>query len=165
MSRPISDAWFHRVKAATRDLVKACGGVVRTGEIANVSKTEVSRWQSATDADVISIPAALALEAECGLPLVTTAMAELHGRRLADADGTGESSAHVAAEHAEAVRAVAELMAVGAVALADGDVTPAEAAQMDRLASEAERKLSPLRKSLAGIRGRAGKIEIVAGGK
>ncbi len=61
MPRPISDAWFHRVKSATRDLVQACGGVVRSGELAHVSKTEVSRWQTATDEAIIPLPAVLVL--------------------------------------------------------------------------------------------------------
>lgn len=80
----ISEAWFHRLKAATRDLVKVCGGVVRAGEISGYSKTEVGRWQSATDTDVIPIPAALALEADSGRAFVSSVMAELNGRRLGE---------------------------------------------------------------------------------
>ena len=36
MSRPISDAWFFRIKAATRDLVLLCGG-------------ETTAWQTFQD--------------------------------------------------------------------------------------------------------------------
>src|SRR5688572_21361412 len=92
MARPISDAWFHRVKGATRDLIVRCGGVVRAGEIASTSKTEVSRWQTTGTDDIISLPAALALEAECGAPLVTAAMADLHGRRLSDETIDGKAA-------------------------------------------------------------------------
>lgn len=109
MSRPISDAWFHRIKSATRDLVKMAGGVVRAGEIANASKSEVSRWQSATDADVISLPAALALEGECGVPLVTSVMAELNGRRLSDPDAEGREASNLFARHAEVLRSSGEM--------------------------------------------------------
>lgn len=149
---PISDAWFHRVKSATRDLVKACGGVVRAGELAHASKSEVSRWQSPADSDLISIPAALALEGECGLPLVTTAMADLHGRRLSDPDAEGAVVANVFTRHAEAMRAAAELMAAGAKAAEDGRLTGAEAEIMDRAASAAELSIAQLRRDLAGAK-------------
>ncbi len=84
MSRAISDAWFFRIKAATRDAIVRAGGVVRAGEITLASKTEASRWQSVTDEAIIPIPAALALEAEIGMPVITEAMADLQGRRLSE---------------------------------------------------------------------------------
>jgi hypothetical protein len=152
MARPISDAWFHRIKAATRDLVKACGGVERTAELAHVSKSEVSRWQVATDESVLPIAAALVLEAECGLPLVTTVMAELNGRRLTDGSSEGGSAAAVASRQAEVFRAAAELMARGAQALADGELTAAEAEIVDRAAAEVQRAIAPLRLDLAAAK-------------
>ena len=162
MSKPISETWFHRIKAATRDLTDLCGGVVRSGEIANVSDTSVSRWRVATCSDVIPIPAALALEDECGVPVVTTVMAELNGRRLTDGAGKGGSGAAVAARQAEFFRAASEMMAQGATALADGDVTAAEAEIWDRFAAGAERELAALRLDLAAIKaGEAAKLKVV----
>ena len=152
MSKPISETWFHRIKAATRDLTDLCGGVERSGEIAHVSKTEVSRWRVATESSVISIPAALALETECGVPLVTTVMAELNGRRLSDGEGEGGSAAAVALQQAEFLRAASQVMAQGAVALADGKVTGAEADIWDRSAAEAQRGLAELRLGLAAVK-------------
>ena len=64
MSSAVSDHFLYRLKAATRDLVKLVGGVVRAGEITSHSKTTVSRWQSVTDPDVIDLCAAIALEVE-----------------------------------------------------------------------------------------------------
>lgn len=147
MSRPISDAWFHRVKAATRDLVKACGGIVRAGEIAHASKSEVGRWQHAGDPDVIPLSAVLALEAECALPLVTSAMADLHGQRLVGDEPA--SVAAIASHHADALRSFADLVSEGAAALADGRITPAEATTLDRIAGDVERAMGPLRRALA----------------
>lgn len=152
MSKPISETWFHRIKAATRDLTDLCGGVVRSGEIANVSDTSVSRWRVATCSDVIPIPAALALELECGVPVVTTVMAELNGRRLTDAEGQGGAIAAVAAQQAEFFRAASQVMAQGAAALADGKVTGAEAEIWDRSAAEAQRDLANLRLGLAAVK-------------
>jgi hypothetical protein len=161
MARPISDTWFQRIKAATRDLVKACGGVERSAEIAHVSKSEVSRWQVVTDESVLPIPAAVALENECGLPIVTTVMAELNGRRLTDGVSEGGSAAAVAVRHAEVFRAAAELMAQGAQALSDGDLTPAEAEIYDRAASQLQQAIAPLRLDLAAAKAGAGGLKVV----
>lgn len=160
---PISDAWFHRMKAATRDLVKACGGVVRAGEVANTSKSEMSRLQSATDQDIISIPQALALEAECGLPLVTTVMADLNGRRLTDPVADGREAATVFAKAAETMRSAADMFAGIAVAQSDGEITAAEAEMVDRQAGELERTLGHFRRDLAAVKG--GGLQSVKGGR
>lgn len=149
----IPDAWFHRVKAATRDLVSRCGGVVRTGELAKVSKTEVSRWQTATDPAIVPLPAVLVLEADCGLPLVTTVMAELNGRRLTDGDVEGGTVSGIIGRHAEMMRAVAEVMTTAAAAFSDGRVTPAEAELLDRAAGELARSLDAWRGDIAAAKG------------
>lgn len=152
MSRPISDAWFFRVKAATRDLVSRCGGVIRSGEIANASKSEVSRWQSVGDEGVITIPAALALEFDCGEPLVTAVMADLHGRRLSDAQAEAAAASCLFRDNAEVMRQSAEVAAAMAEALADGSVTPAEADRVDRAARSLDIAVADMRKSLAAAR-------------
>lgn len=151
MSRPISDLWFHRVKSATRDLVKMSGGVVRAGEVAGVSKSEVSRWQSATDSDVISLPAALALEAECGVPMVTSAMAELQGRRVSDPNEADVARCLLGA-FTGVTQAAGDLNSVMAVALADGKLTPAEAGTVTRATTALEEQLTQLKLVMAGIK-------------
>lgn len=158
----ISDAWFYRLKAAQRDLIKMVGGIERAAEITSISKSHVGRWNNATDTDLMPMPAVLLLEAECGVPLLTTVMAELNGRRLADPDVDGGSSGSVLSRHAEAMRQAAELMATGAAAFADGKLTPAEAQDMDRAASTMERGIAELRKALAGAR--ANGFTIIGGG-
>jgi hypothetical protein len=161
MSHPIPDAWFHRVKSATRDLVKLCGGVERAGEIALMSKSEVSRWQASGPEVIIPITAALALEAECGVPCVTAAMAGLGGRRLTEADeAPGGDASAIMSRHAELMRAVGEMMTVYAAAAADGKFSPAEAEQMDRAASSVSRSLDAWRADVAAAKG----PRLVAGG-
>lgn len=152
MTRPISDAWFHGIKSATRDIVVRCGGVVRAGEIANVSKSEVSRWQSATDPDVITLPAVLALEADCGLPLITTVMAQMNGYRVEDGGSEQRRLACVIGQNAEVMRESAELFAGMATALSDGQITPTEAQTCDRLAGDLQSALSALREGFAAIK-------------
>lgn len=156
MTRAISDAWFFRIKAATRDLVARCGGVVRAGEIVNASKSEVSRWQSPGDEGIVPIAAALALEADCGVPLVTAAMADLHGRRLSDLDGEGHSASCLIRDHAALMRQAAEVTAAMAEAMADGTVTAAEAESIDRAAGTLGGGLDQMRRSLAGVRAAPG---------
>ncbi len=148
----ISDAWFYRLKAAQRDLIKQCGGIERSADISSFGKSTVGRWNSATDAELMPMTAVLLLEAECGTPLVTTVMAELNGRRLADPDDLGQGTGNILSRYAEAVRQSGELMAVGAQAFADGKVTPAEATQLDRVASDVERSIAEFRRILAGAR-------------
>ncbi|MBN9435077.1 MAG: hypothetical protein J0I45_21805 [Bosea sp.] len=152
MPRPISDAWFHRVKSATRDLVQACGGVVRSGELAHVSKTEVSRWQTATDEAIIPLPAVLVLEADCRLPLVTTVMADLGGRRLSE-PGPEAGAAAVLGPYSSMMRSASELLASTASALADGKFTGAELEIMDRNAGQLERDAATLRLGIAAAKG------------
>lgn len=148
----ISDAWFYRLKSAQRDLIKQCGGIERSADISSFGKSTVGRWNNGGDPELMPVTAVLLLEAECGTPLVTTVMAELNGRRLADPDEFGRGTGNILARYAEAVRQSGELMAVGAQAFADGKVTPAEATQLDRVASDVERALSEFRQLLAGAR-------------
>lgn len=158
----VSERWFHQIKSATRDLVRLCGGVVRAGELANSSKTEVSRWQTVTAPDLIDIAAAIALEADCGVPLVTTVMAELHGRRLTD-EASAQSASSLLDRHAEVLRKSAETASLMARALEDMTITPAEAEQLDRAAADQETSLRTFRAGLAAVKagGPAGAAENV----
>lgn len=157
---PISDAWFHRVKSATRDLIDHCGGIERAAAIAHVSKSEVGRWRVSTDPAIITIPAALALEAECGVPLVTSAMAALGGHRVVGEDEPGGDATAIVARHAEMMRSMAEVVATAATAFADGKVTPAEAEILDRAAADLARKIEHWRADIADAKG----PRLVAGG-
>ena len=152
MTRPISDAWFHRLKSATRDLVEMCGGVERAADKAHASKSEVSRWQVASEPSIIPLPAVLALEAECGVPFVTTVMAELGGRRLTEGEGSGARASCLLTSHAEVMRQSAEVTASMAAALTDHTVSPTEAEIIDRGCADLLRRLSDLRQSLAGVK-------------
>lgn len=153
MNRPISDAWFHRIKSATRDLIQACGGVIRSGELAHVSKTEVSRWQTATDNSLIPLTAVLALEGDCEVPFVTTVMAELNGRRLNDPEAAeGATVACVMKGHVDVMQRSAELSATMADAMSDLVVTPAEAELADRRLNDLVNSANDLRQKLAVVK-------------
>lgn len=151
----LPDDVLMRIKAATRDLVKACGGIVRAAELCRVSKTEMGRYQVPTDPDIIPLHHALVLETECDLPVITTVMADIHGRRLSDPQAV-EAAGCIFARNAELMRRTAELMGSAATAAADGSCTASEAEILDRHASAVEAATRLLRRDLASVKaGRA----------
>lgn len=153
MSRPISDAWFHRIKSATRDLVRNCGGLERCAELTSLGKSTIGRYQSAADPDIITLPAVVALEADCGIPFVTSVMAELNGRRLSDPEAAaGATVSCVIKGHADVMQRSADLAGAMADAMSDLVVTPAEAEIADRRLSELMTSASDLRQKLAALK-------------
>ncbi|MDM9619098.1 hypothetical protein [Rhizobium sp. S96] len=151
-----SEAWFHRVKAAQRDLIKIVGGIDRAAEISSVSASHIGRMNNARDTDLMPLSVVYALESECGLPVVTQAMAELSGRRLSDPDAEHKANVDVLTSYSELMQKAASLMAAGATAMADGVVTPAEAHSMDREAASIERGISRFRQALAVVKATGG---------
>lgn len=161
-----TEAWFHRVKAAQRDLIKIVGGIERAAEITSVSPSHIGRMNNARDTDLMPLSVVYALETECGLPIVTQAMAELSGRRLTDPNAEHRAHVDVLLSYSEVMQRAASLMATAAQAISDGKVTPTEATAMDREAADLERGLSAYRQSLAIIRASGGgktELRVVAG--
>jgi hypothetical protein len=147
-----SDAWFHRVKAAQRDLIKIVGGIDRAAEISSVSASHIGRMNNARDTDLMPLSVVYALESDCGVPVVTQAMAELSGRRLTDPDAEHKANINVLTSYSDVMQKAATLMATAATAMADGIVTQAEAHSMDRDAASFERTIPQFRQALAVIK-------------
>lgn len=152
----LSEAWMYRVKAAQRDLIEACGTVRRIEERFNFGKSTVGRWTNGADPTLMPIEAVVALESECGIPFVTTVLAELQGRRLSDPNEDAAGDVCVMSSHAELLRSAAELTTGMAMAIADGKVTPAEAASIDKVASKMQTAMADMRSALATIKARGG---------
>lgn len=152
----ISNAWFHRIKAAQRDLIRLVGGIERAADISSISKSHIGRMNNATDPELMPLHAVYALESECGVPVVTSAMAELNGRRLAEPESARAAEQCVVVAYSDMVRKAGDLISGGAVAISDMMVTPAEATKMDRDAAELEAGLAALRKALAGVKANGG---------
>lgn len=139
-----------RIKAATRDLVAAVGGQERAAMLCGWARSSVQRWGDAEAArDVINAVAIAALEADCGLPLVTAVLAEINGRAVGPRPGPGsngpdlmELTAELAAESGEALQTIISAAADGqvseterrAVADALADVSRVRVQILDRLA-------------------------------
>lgn len=150
------DAFLYRLKAAQRDLIDRCGGIARAEAITGFSKSQVGRWNNANDPDLMPLGAVRALEKDCGSPLITTVMAEANGRRLTDPEAEKRAEVNVLSAHAEMMRQAAEVAHSVAMAVADGTVTPAEAATVDRSLAMMERATSEMRSALAVIKARGG---------
>lgn len=144
-----NEAWFHRIKAAQRDLIKLCGGLDRSVEITSISRSHLGRMQNGADAEIMPIAAVLALEADCGQALVTGVMAGINGRRLTDPEEEKAISAGVMSTYADFTRESAELGVEMALGMADGDLSPSEITRADRKAARAQEKLADFRASLA----------------
>lgn len=155
------EAWFHRLKAAQRDLIKMCGGIERCAEITSMSKSQVGRWNNAVDGDLMPLNAVYLLEAECNVLLVTSALANLNNRRLADSDQSEKQNADILTGFSETVQHAGELMNAGAAAFADGKITPAEAVAMDRAAGTLEQKVAQMRNALAAAK--TGSLQVIGG--
>lgn len=84
----IRDEWFFRIKTATRALVKMIGTHEDAGLIAGVSKSQMHRWASPTDPEIITLSAAMKLEAESGMPCISEVLASRLGNHLVRADGS-----------------------------------------------------------------------------
>lgn len=152
-----------RIKAAQELIIATCGGLDDSAAICNFGRSTVGRWNDRNDPTLMPLAAVIALEAHCGQPIVTAAMAEINGRRLVDPEaGEAAGQACVMSRHADAIVQAGELMAAGAAAFADGRVTPTEAVGIDRACATLEQALCEYRKALAGIRADGG-LKIVGG--
>jgi hypothetical protein len=152
-----------RIKAAQQLIIATCGGLDDAAAITSFGRSTIGRWFDLNDPTLMPLSALVALEAHCGQPLVTAALAEINGRRLADPEPGAASQASVMTRHADAIVQAGELMVAGAQAFADGKVTPNEATVIDRAAAQLEMGLSEYRKALAGIRAEGG-LSVVSGG-
>lgn len=145
----VNEYWVHRMKAAQRDLIKICGGIERAAEIASLSKSAMGRFNSAIDPDIMPIPAVIALEADCGQPVVTTVLAALQGRRLTDPEQDRAASRGVISAFAAKQQASADTGTEVALGMADGVFTIAEIRAADRKAAAEMEALQNLRASFA----------------
>lgn len=152
----VSEAWFHRVKAAQRDLIRLAGGIERAADLTSISKSHIGRMNNATDGELMPLSAVVALEADTGQPLVTAVLAETNGRRLTDPEAERVADVSVLSMHAELMRQTAEIANGMAIAIADGRVTPAEAQTVDRLCANLQNATTDMRASLAMVKAKGG---------
>ena len=140
------DADFFRLKAAMADLVARCGGQKRAGQIMDgVSQQMVSQICDRDSASMLTMRGKLALEAECGAPVVTAIEADLLGYRLererAGMAPPDREAPCAFSAHAAVMKEVGDLCGAFSVAVADGSFSRTDAAT-------ARRELSQLRRAI-----------------
>jgi hypothetical protein len=151
MHDTLTNAWFHQLKAANRMLIKKNGGIEAAAEITSLSKSQIGRFHSDSDTELLPIPAVLKLEAECGDPLVTRVMASLHGCKLTDPQEHAAEGACLLRESIELSSRAAEYQRNATLAFSDLKVSPTEARQAIRDLALIVEKASDLSKSYAEI--------------
>jgi hypothetical protein len=156
---PNSNARHFLLKAKQRDLIAAAGGIERAADVCSYSKSQVGRWANADAPELMPLDAMFALEEECGRFDMSEAICAARGRRFADVEAAAANGSVMAA-HAEAVVRMGELMTEGALAFADGQLTPAESAQIDRSLAKVNNAIAEYRKVLAGAKA-AGGLKVV----
>ncbi|MDX3929200.1 MAG: hypothetical protein QHC90_25790 [Shinella sp.] len=129
MQDTLTNAWFYQLKAANRLLIKKNGGIEAAADICSLSKSQIGRCNNDGDTELLPVPAVLRLEAECGDPCVTRAMAALHGRKLSENTPGDPDGACLMHENAELHSRFATYVRNAAIALSDLNCSPAESAQ------------------------------------
>lgn len=160
---PNANARHFLLKAKQRDLIAAAGGIERAAAVCSFGKSTVGRWANTESPELMPLEAVFALEEECGRFDMSEGIAAARGRRFADTEVSAADNVSVMASHADAVVQMGELMTAGALAFADGKLTPAEASQIDKAVASVERSLAEYRKVVAGVRG-VGGLSLVGGG-
>ncbi|RUM97891.1 hypothetical protein EET67_09740 [Pseudaminobacter arsenicus] len=160
---PNANARHFLLKAKQRDLIAAAGGIERAASVCSYGKSTVGRWANSDSPELMPLDAIFALEEETGRFDLSEAIASARGRRFAETEVAASDNVSVMASHAEAVVQMGELMTAGALAFADGKLTPAEASQIDKALAGVERSLAEYRKVVASVRGQGG-LSLVGGG-
>lgn len=145
------DEWFFRIKTATRALVKMIGTAEAAAIIAGVSRSVMQRWASPVDADIITLTAAMKLEAECGVPCVTEAMAARSGLTLVRDDGSAPPACMLTA-YGSVTEEFGELSGRVAEALKDGKLSPNEHAAICEAAANVQRAAGAIQGTSARLR-------------
>lgn len=126
--------WKPRLKAATRQLIREAGGLEAAAAVLGPrwrGTSTIQRWGDPKSEDMIPLIAAMTLQQETGLSLITQAMAELQGFTLSPKTGQGGGRGFLMAQQRIA-KEMAEYHAAVALAVADGVITETEKADIDR---------------------------------
>lgn len=137
------DAWFIRMKAATRDLIMMNGGIDGAAEVTGLSIAMIGKCNNWQDDALLSTRAKRALEAHCGDPAITRVEAELLGfsvlreevRLVGPTETVHGSIARISAEAADVMRAYSE-------GCSDGRFSPADALAVQKELAELMRAVN-----------------------
>lgn len=137
------------LKAATRRLIAACGGQESAALIPGMP---IQRHQSFSEAGspahpdrMLRIDVAALLEADCGLPLVTAALAKATGHVLVPLPAVLAMRSPLGRITARALKETSEVFATLGAALDDGVLSAVEGRHLDTQIDEAIEQLLVLK--------------------
>jgi hypothetical protein len=153
---------YLRLKTATKELTEAAGGATRAASVARpgIEAGRLSRYGNPHEALFAPLDVIADLEAECGEPVVTRALAELAGYQLVPRTGKTPSGEHLAKVFGTVAGEMGEMLRQTGAAVADGRITAAEIAAIDRTAAQTETTLASLRADLARVATRRKEVAV-----
>lgn len=155
---PKFTADFYRLKAAMADLVTRCGGQKRSGELIGLAQSTMSYVCQREHSAVLSGSAKLALERECGEPVVTRVEAEILGFRLEREGPAPAAEGCIHGAHAAVMIEVADFCRAFGEAWRDRDYSRTDAVLVDHELSDLVRKIEAFRRiNAAEMAKRAGR--------
>lgn len=124
-----------------RLLIEACGGLVEAATRCRVGKSQLADYQSPQGETFMPADVMADLEAYCGEPIYSRALSEAHAAARDLTSLTNESC--------EAAEAASALQSLVRRAVADGRLTAAERAQLERAHAAATAELAQVGDILA----------------
>lgn len=132
------------LKAYFRDLVTACGGPQRAAKILGAQQSHISEAMATHNLDRWPrLDHVALLEADCGQPIVTAALADRRGYALEAVNAAGDHSSPLAHLHG-IVSEVRDVECGILAAMQDGQLSAAERRDIRRQAQEAIAALNRL---------------------
>lgn len=147
----VQTATFFQIKSATRLLIFRCGGVRPVADMTGYSTTQISRWQSDAEKTLVPLTALLVLESYCGDPVITRAIAGIHGLKLSTSPQQRDSVC-ISDSLANFMGSTSEVVARTGESLRDRVVTPNEADWVLQSVAKAEEYLSTMKTKLSSIK-------------
>lgn len=137
----MNQPWFPRIKGTTRDLIAAAGGIDRVSLFLGCGKTVVGNWNNWEVPDLMPQWAMIALEADLGRSILSTAYANLSGAP-ADASVVSARLPTLTAETATLMQRLSEFLSSHSAALADGEYSIPELRELREKAADVAHQLS-----------------------
>lgn len=136
---------FHiRLKIHQAELIDRCGGIERAAGICHYGKSTVGRWNDRDDPTLMPIAAIAALEADCGVSVVSTVMLEA-AKRVSGADRMiGNPAEIISLEAAELMRRAGDAASKLFGSVADGDISSTESEINTRALVSVRQKIDDL---------------------
>lgn len=153
--RRLPEAIYLTLKGKWRKLVHDSGGTLHAAAVTRGSESRISEYGAPNHMDRFpAIDQVADLEQDCGLPIITAALADLHGFDLVRRDEATKAIG-IHAHFARIIRETRDVELQMAEAMADGSVTDQERAQ---IIHECQEAITALQALVAELRSRGLKV-------